>query len=208
MTSPPASAPQLRPDARPTRPRLPHRLPRRLPSLASPCKHRLFLPGNDSVVLRIAIASGPSARAELQLSRIAFRQTRADLVATRRVERFRRKRCILARGVIAMDHETIELAFVIVAAAAIVLQLIIMLGMFLALRKATSKMQSDFEQLKNSVTPVIESAVPILKSAGPMVETARGLVTRLAPKLESAGNDLAATAQGVREQTAALNEAT
>jgi hypothetical protein len=40
------------------------------------------------------------------------------------------------------------------------------------------------------------------------VETARGLVTRLAPKLEAAGNDLAATAQGVREQTASLHEAT
>jgi ABC-type transporter Mla subunit MlaD len=107
-----------------------------------------------------------------------------------------------------MDHETIELAFIIVAAAAFVLQMIILFGMYLATRKAVSKMQSDFEQLKNSVTPVIESAVPILKSAGPMVETARVLVTRMAPKLEAAGNDLAATARGVREQGAALHEAT
>jgi hypothetical protein len=107
-----------------------------------------------------------------------------------------------------MDHETIELVFIVVAAAAIVLQMIVMFGMFLALRKATGKMQSDFEQLKNSVTPVIESAVPILKSAGPMVETARVLVTRISPKLEVAGNDLAATARGVREQGEALHEAT
>ena len=86
------------------------------------------------------------------------------------------------------DQNTLLLAFVGVTAAAIVLQTIILFAVFVAVRKAARQVKDDVEDLRSSLMPVIYNT--------------RDLFARLTPKIESAVDDLAAIASGLRTQTA------
>jgi uncharacterized protein YoxC len=87
-----------------------------------------------------------------------------------------------------LDNNTIMLAFVGVTAIAIVLQTIILLAVFVAVRKAARGVKDEIEDLRSSMMPIIYNS--------------RDLFTRLAPKVEATVDDLAAIAQGLRAQTA------
>lgn len=87
-----------------------------------------------------------------------------------------------------LDNDTILLAFVGVTALAILLQTIILLATFLAVRKAAKAVMDEVEDLRSSMMPVIYNS--------------RDLFTRLAPKIEATVDDLSAIAHGLRVQTA------
>jgi hypothetical protein len=88
------------------------------------------------------------------------------------------------------DNDTLLLAFVAVTAVAIVLQTIILLAVFFAVRKAAASIKDEVEDLRSSLMPIIYNS--------------RDLYTRLAPKVEAAIDDLAEIAHGLRLQTAEI----
>ena len=79
------------------------------------------------------------------------------------------------------------LAFVVVTGLAVLLQTIILLAIFLTVRKTAASMQNQLEDLRSSVMPVIYNT--------------RELLTRLTPTIEATVNDLAAIAEGLRTQS-------
>jgi hypothetical protein len=89
-----------------------------------------------------------------------------------------------------LDNDTILLAFVGVAAVAILLQTIILLATFIAVRKAAQSVKEEVEDLRSSMMPVIYNS--------------RDLFARLAPKVEATVDDLAEIAHVLRVQTAAV----
>jgi len=62
-------------------------------------------------------------------------------------------------------------AFVIVTAIAVVLQMLILLGMFLAVRKTSAKMESLAEEVKTKVLPSAELAHSMMSEMRPKIET-------------------------------------
>lgn len=86
-----------------------------------------------------------------------------------------------------LDSQTVQLIIVAAVAATMLLQAIVLLAIFVVLRKAVQSMRQDVEDLRNSVVPVIENT--------------RELLVHAAPKIEAAAVDLAAVASNLRRQT-------
>jgi len=83
-------------------------------------------------------------------------------------------------------HETIELAFVVVAALALITQTVILLAVYLGVSKAAKSLKDEIEDIRSSVMPLVRNT--------------RDLVDRLSPKVEETVTDLAAVAQTLRAQ--------
>lgn len=92
-----------------------------------------------------------------------------------------------------VDNQTIQLVFIAVTALAVVMQAIILLAIFVSVRKAAKAVTEQVEDLRSAVMPIID--------------TTRDLVTRVAPKVEAATSDLAEIAHGLRVQTAQMESA-
>ena len=91
-----------------------------------------------------------------------------------------------------LDNDTLLLAFVGITTLAIVLQTILLLAVFAAIRKAARSIKDEAEDLRSAMMPIIYNS--------------RDLYARLAPKLTSTVDDLAAIAHGLREQTEAVEQ--
>lgn len=87
-----------------------------------------------------------------------------------------------------LDHETIELAFVGVAALALLTQTIILFFIYRGVTKAVKSLKDEIEDLRSAVMPI--------------VDTTRDLVVRLTPKVEATVTDVAELARGLRAQVA------
>jgi uncharacterized protein YoxC len=107
-----------------------------------------------------------------------------------------------------LDNETIELVCIAVTALAVLLQGIVLLFIYLALRKAIGSLQGEIEDLRSSIMPTIDNTRELVGSTRALVDNARRLFARLAPKAETTVGDLARVAHGLREQTAELESAT
>jgi ABC-type transporter Mla subunit MlaD len=92
-----------------------------------------------------------------------------------------------------LDNQTIQLALVTAVALAMLLQAIVLLAVFIVIRKAARSMREDIEDLRSSVMPLVDNT--------------RELFTRLAPKVEKTTDDLAALTHALREQTADVQSA-
>jgi methyl-accepting chemotaxis protein len=86
-----------------------------------------------------------------------------------------------------LDNETILLAITAVIGLALLLQTIILLAIFLSLRKAARSLHDEVEDLRSSVMPIIYAT--------------REAITRFTPKIEGAVDDLAGITQSLRVQT-------
>jgi hypothetical protein len=89
-----------------------------------------------------------------------------------------------------LDNQTIMLAIVAVTAMAVLLQALILLGIFISVRKAARSLKEQVEDLRSSVMPVVNNT--------------RDLITRVTPYVESTVYDVATMAHGLREQTAQM----
>jgi methyl-accepting chemotaxis protein len=89
-----------------------------------------------------------------------------------------------------LDNETLLLAFVAVTGLAVVLQAIILLAIYITVRKAARAVRDEAEDLRSSIMPVIYNT--------------RELFARVAPQIESAATDLAAITSGLRAQSAEM----
>jgi methyl-accepting chemotaxis protein len=85
-----------------------------------------------------------------------------------------------------LDTQTVMLAFVIVTGLAVLLQTIILLAIFLTIRKTATSVSSQVDELRSAVMPVVQST--------------RDLLKRLTPKMESTVDDLADVASIWRDQ--------
>jgi uncharacterized protein YoxC len=92
-----------------------------------------------------------------------------------------------------LDNQTIQLVFIAVTALAIVMQAVILLAIFVSVRKAAKSVTDQVENLRSSVMPIID--------------TTRDLINRVAPKVEATAADLAEIAHGLRVQTVQMESA-
>jgi uncharacterized protein YoxC len=86
------------------------------------------------------------------------------------------------------EDQTIELALFALVALAMLVQAIVLLAAFIAIRQAARSMDQKLEAFRSSVTPLIDNT--------------RALVTRLSPKIEETADDIAALTHSLRVQTA------
>jgi hypothetical protein len=89
-----------------------------------------------------------------------------------------------------LDTQTVMLAFVIVTALAVLLQTILLLAIFLTIRKTATSVASQVNEIRSVVIPVVQST--------------RDLLRRLTPKVESTVDDLADVANIWRAQSAEM----
>ncbi len=99
-----------------------------------------------------------------------------------------------------LDHETIELAAIVLGALALILQTIILLALYRGVSKSTQSMKEEIEELRSSVTPVVDSTRELVDSTRQLVDSTRALAARWAPKVEAAVTDVAELARVLREQ--------
>ena len=88
------------------------------------------------------------------------------------------------------DTQTIQLALMAAIALLILVQMIVLLAVFLVIRKAARSIREDLEDLRSSIAPIIYNT--------------RDLLTRLTPKIEETTNDLASLTHSLRTQAADL----
>lgn len=67
-------------------------------------------------------------------------------------------------------NETLLTVFIAVTAVAVVIQMGILIGIFLAVKKSTAKMESIASQLESRALPVLDSAKAILEDAQPKLQ--------------------------------------
>lgn len=87
-----------------------------------------------------------------------------------------------------LDPEMLLIAFIAVTAAAVLLQTILLLAIYLTVRGAMRKISRQVNELRASVLPIIDLT--------------REVVERVAPRIEDAVEDLAGIAESLRTQTA------
>jgi hypothetical protein len=88
------------------------------------------------------------------------------------------------------NHETLMLAFVAFTGLAVLLQAMILLAIFIALRKTAQQVQAQVEDLRTTILPVLTES--------------REFLARVGPKLDSVATDLAELAHGLRAQSVDL----
>jgi hypothetical protein len=82
------------------------------------------------------------------------------------------------------EDQTIQLVIIAVAGLAVVMQAIILLAIFLSIKKTARSLQAQITELRSSVTPMIYSS--------------REFFTRVAPKIEATTDDVAEIVHGWR----------
>ena len=92
-----------------------------------------------------------------------------------------------------IDNQTLELALFALVALAMMVQAMVLLATFIAMRKAAKSMNEKLEEVRSTVLPLIE--------------TSRNLFEKLAPRIESTSEDVAAIAHSLRVQTAEIQTA-
>lgn len=92
------------------------------------------------------------------------------------------------------NNETLLVIFVGLTGVALMVQAIIMLVSFFVVRKTINTMQSEFQELKTNI-------LPILATSKETLEKSKEMLDRVAPKIESVAADAADMARTVKQQT-------
>lgn len=107
-----------------------------------------------------------------------------------------------------LDNETILLAIAVVAGLALLMQAIILLAIFITMRKSIKSLREETEDLRSSVTPFLYDArellantQAILTNAQEFLANAQGFFTRMVPKVEAATVDAVEITHKLRAQT-------
>lgn len=90
------------------------------------------------------------------------------------------------------EHETVELIFVAIAALALLTQALILLAIFLAVKKGAASIKEDVDDIRSAVMPAMQKT--------------RELMDRLSPAVEQGVTDLASMARVLRAQAEAVEE--
>jgi len=92
-----------------------------------------------------------------------------------------------------LDSQTIELAFIAVAALALILQTIFLIVLATTISKSARSALEEIENMRSAVMPVIYNA--------------REMITRVSPKIEEAADELTQLTHSLRAQTADVQAA-
>jgi hypothetical protein len=92
------------------------------------------------------------------------------------------------------DGQTVELALFALIALAMLAQATVLLATFIAMRKAVLSMGDKLEEMRAAALPLIQSS--------------SDLVAKLAPRIDSASEDLAVLTHALRVQSVELESAT
>ena len=92
------------------------------------------------------------------------------------------------------NTDTILIAMVAVTGVSVLLQFVVLLGIFLGLMKG-------IKQAKERADEVRAAVMPVLQSSKDLIQTTRDLIAKLEPKLDSAASDVARMARTTREQS-------
>jgi uncharacterized protein YoxC len=93
-----------------------------------------------------------------------------------------------------LGNENFLLAFVALTGVAVLLQAIVLLAIFVTLRKTARSIQEQVQDIRTSVLPVLDNTQALLADT-------RALLGRVGPRIESATTDLAEITRGLRVQT-------
>jgi uncharacterized protein YoxC len=88
-----------------------------------------------------------------------------------------------------MNHETIELAGIGVAALALLMQAIVLLAIYLGISKAIKLLKQDFDDMRSSVMPIVDNSRELLTR-----------LSKLTPKVESTVTDASELVRVMRVQ--------
>jgi methyl-accepting chemotaxis protein len=91
-------------------------------------------------------------------------------------------------------HETIELAFIVLAGVALILQTVVLIAMALGLGKAVQSIKDDIGEIRTAVIPVAHDT--------------KNLIARLSPKIERTVTDVSELTHGLRLQAEELEVVT
>lgn len=95
------------------------------------------------------------------------------------------------------NTDTILTVLVAITGASLVLQFLVLLGIFLTLRKGMKVAEEKADEFRASLNPVITTSAEILHQT-------RDIITQLEPKLMAASADLTEITRTAREQTARM----
>lgn len=121
-----------------------------------------------------------------------------------------------------LDNQTILLALAVAIGLAVLLQTIILLAMFVTMRKVISAIREEAESLRTLVMPVIYDAQEILASSRvslahsqelfansqKLLINAQGFLARVSPKIESTAGDVAEITRVLRRQSIEMQYST
>lgn len=93
-----------------------------------------------------------------------------------------------------LDSDTLLIVFIALTALAMLMQAVILLAMFLSLRKAARSLNEQIDELRSSVMPVVENTRDLLAN---MLE----LFARVGPRIEAVSSDLAEVTDSLRRQS-------
>jgi len=103
-----------------------------------------------------------------------------------------------------LSSETFLIVFVALTGLSVLMQACVLLGIFLAVRKAVQSGKGQADEFQSKLMPVLETSKEFLESANGLVVTTRKLLDGLDPKLRSAATELADMSQELHEQTIRL----
>ena len=101
-----------------------------------------------------------------------------------------------------LDHQTIELAFFAVIALALAVQAIVLVAVFVVMRKTARNLSDQLQETRESVAPIVAAIPRLVAAITPLVETSRDLLTKVSPKMIETSTDLAALTKSLRAQSA------
>jgi hypothetical protein len=99
------------------------------------------------------------------------------------------------------NSQTILTIFVALTGVAVLLQAAVLVGILVALRKATQQTVELVEEMRTHVMPTVQSAADLLVRVGPLVE-------RLTPQVITVATNLVDISTELREETADLRRTT
>jgi hypothetical protein len=85
-----------------------------------------------------------------------------------------------------VNNETLLIIFVACTGAAVLMQAVVLLAMYIAMRKAMKMAEQQIAELRTTVLPVVRDTKDLLTSVG--------------PKIDSLASDFAAISRGLRTQ--------
>jgi uncharacterized protein YoxC len=121
-----------------------------------------------------------------------------------------------------LDNQTILLALAVAIGLAVLLQTIILLAMFVTVRKVIDAVREEAENLRSAVMPVIDDTRDVLASsrdalansmvffanAQKFLADAQGLLNRVSPKIASTAGDVAAITRALQTQASEMQVTT
>ena len=93
------------------------------------------------------------------------------------------------------------IVFTAVTAAGVLLQALVLLAIYIAIRRSTGKLQETLDEVKSKALPTLESARNLLDDVSPKLKTATGNLAEVSETLRAQASNVNATVESLLERT-------